>query len=154
MELSMTIGSICKRNVVVAPKGESIVDAAKRMRMLHVGTVIVVDDHNGKHVPVGILTDRDIVLSIVASDAEHLPFLVVGDAMSEDLLTATEDVSLADALKLMQERGVRRIPVVDHAGGVVGIVTVDDVIRFLAEELDQVVKLMNHEEQVERRYRV
>jgi CBS domain-containing protein len=74
--------------------------------------------------------------------------------MSDDLLTASEETSLPDALKLMQERGVRRLPVVDHGGALVGIVTADDVIRFLAEELGQVVKLMNHQEQVERRYRV
>jgi CBS domain-containing protein len=150
----MTIGSICKRNVVVAPKGESVVDAAKRMRMLHVGTVVVIRERDGTQVPVGILTDRDIVLSIVASDAEHLPFLAVSDAMSDDLVTAREDTSLADALKLMQGRGVRRLPVVDHTGALAGIVTADDVIRFLAEELGQLVQLMNHEEQVERRYRV
>ena len=150
----MTIGSICKRNVVVVPKGESIVDAAKRMRMLHVGTVIVIEERDGKHIPIGILTDRDIVLSVVSSDAQHLPFLSVNDAMSDDLLTAAEDVELEDALKLMQERGVRRLPVVDHSGVLVGIVTADDVIRFLAEELGQVVKLMSREEQVERQYRV
>jgi len=150
----MTIGSICKRDVVVAPKGESIVDAAKRMRMLHVGTVIIVAERDGKRVPIGILTDRDIVLSIVASDPEHLPFLAVGDAMSDDLLTASEDTGLADALRLMQERGVRRLPVVDHEGTLVGIVTADDVFRFLAVELGQLVQLMNHEEQVERRHRV
>jgi CBS domain-containing protein len=150
----MTIGSICKRNVVMAPKGEGIVDAAKRMRMFHVGTVIVVAERDGKQVPIGILTDRDIVLSVVASDAEHLPFLTVGDAMSNDLATAYEDAGLADALQLMQERGVRRLPVVDQAGSLVGIVTADDVIRFLAEELGQLVQVMNREEQVERRYRV
>jgi len=150
----MTIGSICKRNVVVVPKGESIVDAAKRMRMLHVGTVVVVEERGGIQLPVGILTDRDIVLSIVASDAEHLPFLSVSDAMSDDLLTATEETSLPDALKLMQERGVRRLPIVDHGGALIGIVTADDVIRFLADELGQVVLLMNHEERVEQRHRV
>ena len=150
----MTIGSICKRNVAVAPKGESVVDAAKRMRMMHVGTVIVVEEREGRQVPIGILTDRDIVLSIVASDAEHLPFLSIADAMSDDLLTASEETSLVDALKLMQERGVRRLPVVDHSGALAGIVTADDVIRFLADELGEVAKLLNREEQVERRYRV
>ena len=140
--------------MVTVPKGESIVDVAKRMRMLHVGTVIIIEDRNGKHFPVGILTDRDIVLSIVASEPEHLPSILVRDAMDNDLLTAREDASLADALKLMQERGVRRLPVVDREGALVGIVTADDVIRFLAEELHQVVKLMNHEEQVERRHHV
>jgi CBS domain-containing protein len=148
----MTLGSICKRNVVTAPKNEMVDDVARRMRMLHVGTVVIVEERQGKQVPVGIVTDRDIVLSVVASNAEHLPFLPVSDAMSDDLLTAYEDTSLADGLRLMQERGVRRLPVVDHAGILVGIVTADDVIRFLAEELGEVVKLMSHEEQVERRY--
>jgi CBS domain-containing protein len=97
----MTIGSICKRNLVVAPKGESIVDAAKRMRMLHVGTVIVVEERGGKQVPAGILTDRDIVLSIVASDAEHLPFPSVNDAMSDDLLTAPEPEPLSASSRPM-----------------------------------------------------
>jgi len=151
-QAGVNIGSICKRNVVVAPRGESIVDAAKRMRMFHVGTVVVVERGEGR--PLGILTDRDIVLSVVASDPEHLPFLTVGDAMSRDLVTAREDTSLADALKLMQEHGVRRLPVVDQAGMLVGIATVDDAIRLLADELSALVKLMNHEEEVERRYRV
>jgi CBS domain-containing protein len=150
----MTIGSICKRDVVVAPRRESIVDAAKRMRTRHVGTVVVVEDRNGRQTPLGILTDRDIVLSVVASNADQLPFLAVGDAMSDELITAGEDTNLVDALKMMQERGVRRLPVVDHAGALVGIVTTDDVIRFLADELGQVVKLMSQEGQLERRYRV
>jgi CBS domain-containing protein len=124
------------------------------MRMMHVGTVVIVEERQGKHVPVGILTDRDIVLSIVASDAEHLPFLPAGDAMSDNILTAYEDTSLSDGLRLMQERGVRRLPVVDHAGTLVGIVTADDVIRLLADELGQLARLITHEEQVERRYRL
>jgi CBS domain-containing protein len=150
----MTIGSICNRNVVVAPRGESIVDAAKRMRMLHVGTIVVAAERDGKRVPIGILTDRDIVLSVVASDPEHLPSLMVGDAMSDDLVTAREDASVADGLLVMRERGVRRLPIVDCDGTLVGIVTADDVIRFLADKLDQLVDLMKHEEQVERRTRV
>lgn len=150
----MTIGTLCKRNVVISPKGESIVDAAKRMRVMHVGTVVVVEERGGRQVPVGILTDRDIVLSVVASNAEHLPFITVADAMSDDLLTAPEETSLADALKLMQERGVRRLPVIDQDGALAGVVTLDDVVRLLAQELDQVVRLMDREDRVERRYRV
>ena len=150
----MTVGSICKRSVVAVPKGESIVDVAKRMRMLHVGTVIVIEDRKSKHFPVGILTDRDIVLSIVASEPEHLPSILVRDVINDDLLTAHEGTSLADAVKMMQERGVRRLPIVDHEGVLVGIVTADDVIRFLAEELNQVVQLMNQEERVERHHHV
>jgi CBS domain-containing protein len=114
----------------------------------------VVAQRQGIQVPIGILTDRDIVLSIVASDPEHLPCLLVGDAMSDDLVTVRTETELADGLKLMQQRGIRRLPVVDSAGGIVGIVTADDIIRFLAEELGDLVELLNREEQVERRARV
>src|SRR5579872_3294970 len=150
----MTVGSICKRNVAVAPNDESIVDAAKRMRTLHVGTLVIVREGDDKRLPLGILTDRDIVLSAVAADPEHLPFLNVSEAMSDDLVTVPEDSSLADALKLMQDRGIRRLPVVGPDGGLVGIVTIDDIIRLFAEEMGQLANVMAREEQVERRYRV
>jgi CBS domain-containing protein len=142
-EHPMTIGSICRRNVVIAPKGESIVDAAKRMRMLHVGTVIVVEERHGTQVPVGILTDRDIVLSVVASDAEHLPFLAVNDAMSDDLLTAG-DTSLPDALA---DAGARRAtpPGRRPCGSPGRYRHADDVIRFLADGSVR-WQLTNHEE--------
>jgi len=150
----MTVGAICKRNVVVAPRGEGIVDAAKRMRMFHVGDVVVIEDRGDMRVPVGILTDRDIVLSVVASDPEHLSSLLVSDAMSSELVSAPEDTSLVDALKLMQERGIRRLPIVKQDGALAGIVTFDDVVRFLAGELGDLVKLMAREEKTEQQYRV
>lgn len=150
----MTVGAICKRNVVVAPRGEAIVDAAKRMRMFHVGDVVVIEDRGDMRVPVGILTDRDIVLSVVASDPEHLSSLLVSDAMSSELVSAPEDTSVVDALKVMQEHGIRRLPIVRQDGALAGIVTFDDVVRFLAGELGDLVKLMAREEKTEQQYRV
>ena len=84
----MTVGDICNRNVVVAPKGEMIIDAAKRMRTSHGGALVVVETRNGRHVPVGIITDRDIVISVVAGDPQHMHSLLVGDVMGTDLITA------------------------------------------------------------------
>ncbi len=150
----MTVGAICKRNVVVAPRGEAIVDAAKRMRMFHVGDVVVIEDRGDMRVPVGILTDRDIVLSVVASDPDHLSSLLVSDVMSSELVSAPEDTSLVDALKLMQEHGIRRLPIVKQDGALAGIVTFDDAVRFLAGELGDLVKLMAREEKTEQQYRV
>ena len=150
----MTVGEICNRNVVVAPKGECIVDAAKRMRMFHVGDVVVVENRGDSRVPVGILTDRDIVLSIVASDPSHLWYLMVSDAMSSELVTAEDSTNVSDAVRLMRERGVRRLPIVDRAGGLVGILTFDDIVRFFADELNELVKLVASERQMEQRYRV
>jgi CBS domain-containing protein len=139
---------------VVAPKGEAIVDAAKRMRMFHVGDVIVIENRGDRRVPVGILTDRDIVLSIVASDPSHLAYLMVSDAMSSELVTADEGMNVSDAIRLMRERGVRRLPIVDREGGLVGILTFDDIVRFFADELNELVKLVASERQMEQRYRV
>jgi CBS domain-containing protein len=150
----MTVGGLCNRNVVAAPRGEAIVDAAKRMRMFHVGDVVVVENRGGKRVPVGILTDRDIVLSVVASDPSHISSLLVSDAMSSELVTAREDMCFADALKLMQERGVRRLPVVDGEGTLVGILTLDDVMQFFADEMTGIMNVMARERKLEERFRV
>jgi CBS domain-containing protein len=150
----MTLGAICQRNVIVVPKSEGIIDAAKRMRTHHVGDVIVVEQHDGSRIPAGILTDRDIVLSIVASDPAHLPYLTVDDAMSSELVTAREDLDVPDALSLMKQHGVRRLPVVDASGALVGIITSDDLLRVLADEVGLLVQVTAREQELERQYRV
>jgi CBS domain-containing protein len=150
----MTVGDICNRNVVVAPKGEMIVDAAKRMRTSHVGDLIVVENRHDQHVPIGIVTDRDIVISAVAGDPDHINYLLVGDVMSEDLVTAREQDSVEVALKKMQERGVRRLPIVNDTGGLVGILTLDDMLQHLTARQCELVALVANEQRRERQYRV
>lgn len=150
----MTTGDICNRNVVVAPKTEMVVDAAKRMRMAHVGDVVVVEDRQGQHVPVGIVTDRDIVVGLVASDADHLKYLTLDDMMTEDLVTAKEQDSIEAALLRMRERGVRRLPIVADTGALVGILTMDDLWRHFTQQQGLLVELMANEEHRERHLRV
>jgi CBS domain-containing protein len=124
------------------------------MRMFHVGDVVVVENRGNCRTPVGILTDRDIVLSIVASDPGHLSYLLVSDAMSSELATAVDSTNVSDAIRLMRERGIRRLPIVDRDGGLVGILTFDDIVRFYADELNELVKLVASEREMEQRYRV
>lgn len=150
----MTVGDICNRTVVIAPKTEMVVDAAKRMRMAHVGDLVVVEERQGRHVPIGIVTDRDIVVSVVAGDPDHINYLSLDDMMSEDLVTAKEQDSLESALTRMQERGVRRLPIVDDSGVLVGIVTMDDLFRHFTEQQSQLVELMASEERRERHFRI
>lgn len=150
----MTVGDICKRNVVVAPKGEMIVDAAKRMRTSHVGDLVVVEPRNGRHMPIGIITDRDIVLSVVAGDPQHMPYLLVGDVMNSDLITAQEQDTIETGLQKMHEHGVRRLPVVDGAGALVGILTLDDVLQYLTAQQNELVALVAKEQQHERQHRL
>jgi CBS domain-containing protein len=150
----MTVGDICTREVVIAPKTETIIDVAKRMRTSHVGNVVIVDNRDGRHIPIGIVTDRDIVVSAVAGDPDHINFLLAHDVMSDELVTASEDESIEAALQRMETRGVRRLPIVDPGGALVGILTLDDVLQYLTAQQSALVALVAREQRRERQYRV
>jgi CBS domain-containing protein len=149
----MNIEDLCNRAVVVAPRAEMIIDAAKRMRTSHVGALVVVETRGGHHVPIGIITDRDIVISVVAGDPEHLDTLLVGDVMSSELVTARGHESVETALERMHEHGIRRLPIVDDAGALIGILTLDDVLEYLTKQQNELVALVAREQQHERDYR-
>jgi CBS domain-containing protein len=131
-----------------------IVDAAKRMRASHVGDLVVIENRNGRHVPIGIVTDRDIVISVVAGDPDHINYLLVSDVMSDDLVTAREHDSIETALKKMEEHGVRRLPIVDADGALAGILTLDDILQYLTGQQSELVALVAREQRRERQYRV
>lgn len=144
----MSAGQYCNREVVIIEKTESVRKAVDLMRAQHVGDVIVVDKSNGATRPVGILTDRDVVIEILAKDVD-LEAVNVGDVMSHDLQTVDEDVKLLDATKVMRTKGIRRLPVVDARGALVGILTADDVIGLIAEQLTDLVGLIVKEQLLE-----
>ncbi len=148
----MSVGDVCSREVVVTDRDDTIPHVSQLMREYHVGDAIVVEEHNGERVPVGILTDRDIVVDLIANGAD-LGSITIGDVMSHDLLVIGEDDSLDDAIKRMRDRGVRRVPVVNHRGGLEGILAVDDIIDLLAEQLTDVDRLFNREQKHERETR-
>jgi len=130
----MSIGEFCNRSVVTALRTTSVAEAASLMRSQHVGTVIVVDEVDGRRRPVGIVTDRDIVVEVVAAGVD--PQLVkIGDLMTSGLATIGEDAGFGETIREMSLRGFRRMPVVDRAGALVGIVTADDVLHHLASPL-------------------
>jgi CBS domain-containing protein len=153
-EAAMTAGDICTRDVAVALKTEMVVDLAKRMRTSHVGAVIIVENHLGHHRPIGIVTDRDIVVSAVAGDPDHLNYLMADDMMTIDLVTATLDESVGEALQKMQRAGVRRLPVVDSDGDLVGILTLDDLLKHLIDQQCLLVGIITREQRQERQHRV
>ena len=148
----MTAGEYCNREVVIVEKSESIGEAIRLMRIHHVGDVVVIDRINGSPVPVGILTDRDIVLEILAEDVD-LGAVNIGDVMSFELTTIGADATLLDTIKLMREKGVRRIPVVTPEGALVGILTLDDVLEVIAEQMTDIIGLITRERTVEARRR-
>ncbi len=148
----MTVGSVCTRDVVIATPEMTVVAAAKLMREFHVGTVIVVDGDQGKNVPIGILTDRDIVVEVLAQDVV-LESVTVGDVMSHSLLVANEDDGIWDTVQRMRTRGVRRIAVVDGGGTLVGVLSVDDLLSLLGEEFSALSALFVSEQRKEARLR-
>jgi CBS domain-containing protein len=149
----MNIGQHCNRRVVKTTRNERVLTAARRMRDEHVGDLVVVEETDGRFIPLGVLTDRDIVVGILAQDIEHLSTLDVGDVLTREVVTARETDDLPDVLQRMVEHGVRRMPVVDTQGTLVGIFTLDDWLATLSRDLQGIVRLIARErrDEAERR---
>ena len=148
----MNAGEICNREVVVAYADTKLHEAAKLMRDHHVGSLVVVVDRLSERVPVGMLTDRDLAVAVLAKELEPR-MLTVGDVASTGLLTIREEDSITEALRLMRERGVRRLPVVTQSGALAGILTIDDLLDIVAEQLNEVVHAIERERVRETRLR-
>ncbi len=140
----MSIGQLCNREVIVVHRDEPIREAIRLMRKNHVGDVVVVDERDGHRQPVGVLTDRDIVVELLAANID-LDRVAIGDAMSFELVTAREDEDLFDTIERMQKHGVRRMPVVGDTGAIVGIITLDDIIELASEQLSGLARLVRNE---------
>lgn len=148
----MTIGTICNRDTIFTTRSGSIVEAAQLMREHHVGDLVVVDEQAGRRVPVGIVTDRDLVVEILAKQVEP-GAVTIGDIMSTELVIARESDGLFDTLQRMRAKGVRRVPVVDAGGALAGIVAVDDFLDLLSEEITALARLVSREQARERTVR-
>ncbi len=121
---------------VVEPETPAVV-VAQLMRKYHIGALVVVDA-NDKTRPVGIVTDRDLVLELMAEGLDPAVF-TTGDIMSVDLVLATPEMDVMDAVQLMKTHGLRRLVMTDDAGALVGIVTMEDVLEQLTRELANLV---------------
>jgi len=144
----MPISEICNREVVVVQRDSTIAEAAKLMRQHHVGDVLVVEDRGGVRVPLGIVTDRDLVVEVMAPELDPV-VITVGDIMVPELVTVKAHTGLFETIQYMRSKGVRRLPVVDDGGGLLGILTLDDLLELLAEELLALSKLVKLEQKKE-----
>jgi CBS domain-containing protein len=148
----MPVGEICNRDVIVVGKDSPTQEAIMLMREYHVGDVVVVEQRNGVNYPVGILTDRDIVIELLAEDVP-IDSVTVGDIMSYELLSVTEEDSMETAINLMRKKGVRRLPVVNENGALEGILTLDDLIDLIAEQMKDLAGLITKEQKREEKSR-
>ena len=110
------------------------------MRENHVGALVVIDDRESNR-PVGIVTDRDLVVEVIAVDVNPEK-LTIGDVMTRDVATVSAENDVGETIQLMQRRGVRRVVVIDEASRLLGIVSLDDVVELLAEELNGIAKTL------------
>lgn len=152
MDERLTTGEICTRSVTIAFRTTSVDGAARLMRDNHVGCLVVVDGVEGRRIVVGVLTDRDIVTAVVAPGLDPAA-LTVDDVMTTDLVTAREDDSLIDLMRSMRRKGVRRVPVVGGQSELIGVVTLDDVLGVLSEELGLLAGTVDSEGKRERKMR-
>ncbi len=148
----MNAGELCNRDVVTATRDMAILDAARLMRDHHVGCLVVTEDKEGRVEPVGMLTDRDIVIEVIAESID-INQVTVGDVMTYAVLKVPEDESVFDTAQRMRARGVRRVPVVSNTCSLVGILAFDDILEMLSEELSLLSRLTSREAEQEAKKR-
>ncbi|HEY5800731.1 MAG TPA: CBS domain-containing protein [Burkholderiaceae bacterium] len=142
----MRVADFCTTQTVVCAPQTSVAHAAQLMRDHHVGDVVVVDDSGGTVKPLGILTDRDIVVSAVATGLDP-EVLLAGDLMTPQLVSVSRDADPFEAIATMRFKGVTRLPVIDDDGNLAGIVSADDLLGCLTHEMEALAGI-RHRQQV------
>jgi CBS domain-containing protein len=147
--LNVDSGTVASRVVVTATPQMPVTAAAQLMRDHHVGTLVVVESNDAAARPVGLVTDRDLVVEVLAQAVDP-KLLTVGDVMSATPVTVGEKAPLYDAIGVMRQHGVRRLIVVDGAQRLAGLLAMDDVVAVLAEELSGLARTADAEIRAER----
>jgi signal-transduction protein with cAMP-binding, CBS, and nucleotidyltransferase domain len=138
--MDVRIGEICTRTVVTCPRSASALELARLMRERHVGAVVVVDEEQGRMLPVGVITDRDLVVEVMACGVDP-GILLAGDMIVTEPVTALDSDLVFDAVWCLRRRGIRRLPVVDAQGHLLGMLSADDITGFLADQLSGIARL-------------
>jgi signal-transduction protein with cAMP-binding, CBS, and nucleotidyltransferase domain len=138
----MWVDNICSRSVAFIGINSSARDAAWKMNEAQTGTLIVIAQNEAK--PIGILTDRDLVLKVLARGASA-EAVCVGNVMTRDVGTCRYDDDLFEAAQTMRRYGVRRLPVLDENGLVMGLITADDIYAALATHMRELWQALARE---------
>ncbi len=148
----MKLKNVCTLDVACCNSQSSVSEAARKMREQHVGNLVVTEDDEGDAMPVGILTDRDIVIEVVSRNLDPQATKVVS-VMSKPLIVADESEDVTDAVERMQVHGVRRIVITRGRGSLAGIFTLDDFLRLNAEQAALPLSVVAKEQKLEHRKR-
>jgi CBS domain-containing protein len=137
----MLMKEICMGNVVVCSPETSALQAASLMRHRHVGDVVVVDNPRDEAVPLGVVTDRDLVVEVLGNGLDPAK-TTVGSLMRTPVIIARESEDTTMVIERMRTHGVRRVPVVAGEGEVVGIVTLNDLLKAVIAEASALLEVM------------
>jgi len=149
----MMLSAVCTLDVASCSPRISVLEAARLMRQKHTGDLVVVDDVEDSQEPIGVITDRDIVVEVLANDLNPAT-TTVGSIVRHPVVVAHDSEEPATALERMRTHGVRRIPIVSQHNRLIGILTVDDLLRLLATDvntLTEIVSRQQHHERLARR---
>lgn len=149
----MKVGAICRRSAVAIADSESVTAAAQLMREQHVGFLVVYQSGDDLRRPIGVLTDRDIIVEVTARKVDP-EALRVDDLMTRQPLVANDNEELSDVLQGMRMGGIRRVPVVDVRGALVGVMAIDDVFDVITGFMCDITGSVKNEQRMERRARV
>ena len=148
----MLLNSICTMDPVRCSPQTTALEAAQIMRRKHTGDLVVVDDGGDKAAPLGMITDRDIVVEVLAKGLDPA-LTAVSAVIRTPVVIANESEDISHALELMRVHGVRRLPVVNNEGALIGIITADDILRNLAADANLLVDVVSREQAREQRVR-
>jgi len=137
----MLIGKMCSREVICCDADTTALEAATLMRRAHVGDLVVVSENAlGVRTPVGMVTDRDLVVEVMAQQVDPAG-IKVGEFIGSDCLSVRDNATVFQAVEMMQKTGVRRLPVVDESNALVGIVASDDLMSLMGKQLSHLAQV-------------
>lgn len=148
----MLLKDLCTTDVVCCTPESRILDAARLMRQKHVGDLVVVSESDGDQTPIGMVTDRDIVIEVLGKGLDPNT-ISVRDIMRSPTVIARDSDNAAQAIERMRVHGVRRIPVMTEDRKLVGIVSLDDLFRQLVADANAMVEVIAREQSHEQRTR-
>jgi CBS domain-containing protein len=148
----MLLKDFCTLEVVCCSPDTRVPAAAHLMRTRHVGDLVVVEDPEHHRVPLGLVTDRDLVVEVLGNGLDP-GTTTLGTLIHRPVVIATEDEDISALIERMRAHGVRRVPVVDERGAVTGIITLDDLLRVFVDEAATLVQIMSRGQNQERRTR-
>ncbi len=148
----MLLKAICTPDVICCGPETSVHTAASLMRSKHTGDVVVVDDPEQDRIPLGVITDRDLVVEVLANGLDAAT-TTVSALLRAPVVVAQEDEDASEALERMRTNGIRRLPVVEGRGRLVGVVTLDDMLRLVADDVNALVDIVGRQRDREQRRR-